>query len=818
MKNIQLSAVLPHIVAILLFVIISFVYYSPALEGKVLRQGDNLQFQGMAKEIVDYRTEYNKEPLWTNSMFGGMPAYLISTIYTTNLIRYVDKYISLTLHPPVKFLFLTLMGFYLLLVVGFRVDPWLAIAGAIGFSFSTYFFIIEAAGHNTKAHAIAYMAPVLMGIVLSFRGKLIWGGVLTSLFLALQIIANHPQITYYTLLIVFLFGLAYLIQAIRDKTLPQFFKTVGVLVFAVIIAVGVNITSLLLINEYGKVSIRGKSELSDDQGNKTSGLDKDYILNDYSYGIDETMNLFIPNFMGGASGGLDLDSKTYQELERNNVQGAKQIVQYSPLAYWGTQRFTSGPVYIGAVVVFLFVLGLFVIKGPIKWWLASAVVLSIMLAWGKNFMFLSDLFIDYFPGYNKFRTVSMILVIAEFAMPLLGILAIKEILEGKVKKDDLVKALKYTLYIVGGIALFFSVFPGMLLDFTAPIDEQLKSMGWPEQFIQTIHEDRKDLLQGDAFRSLIFVLLTGALIFGFAYNKLKKQYFILTLTVLLLIDFWPINKRYVNNDNFISKREVKEPFKPTSADLSILQDKDISYRVYNLTVDTFNDGSTSWFHKSIGGYHGAKIRRYQDLLTHHISKNNERVLNMLNTKYIIIPREGEGSVAQLNTGALGNAWFVNEFSLVNNPDEEIAALTGFNPAEEAIIDKRFEDFVLDLNLENDSISKIELASYEPNHLVYESASSSEKMAVFSEIYYDKGWNAYIDGEPVPHFRVNYILRALVVPPGKHTIEFKFHPKTYYTGQKISLASSIILLLSLFGLSFMELKKLFVQKDSSGEKN
>ncbi len=818
MKNIQLSAVLPHIVAILLFIIISFAYYSPALEGKVLRQGDNLQFQGMAKEIVDYRTEYDKEPLWTNSMFGGMPAYLISTIYTTNLIRYVDKYISLTLHPPVKFLFLTLMGFYLLLVVGFRVDPWLAIAGAIGFSFSTYFFNIEAAGHNTKAHAIAYMAPVLMGIVLSFRGKLIWGGLLTSLFLALQIIANHPQITYYTLLIVLLFGLAYLIQAIRDKTLPQFFKTIGVLVFAVIIAVGVNITSLLLINEYGKVSIRGKSELSDDKGNKTSGLDKDYILNDYSYGIDETMNLFIPNFKGGASGGLDLDSKTYQELERNNVQGAKQIVQYSPLAYWGTQRFTAGPVYIGAVVVFLFVLGLFVIKGPIKWWLASAVVVSIMLAWGKNFMFLSDLFIDYFPGYNKFRTVSMILVITEFAMPLLGILAVKEIMEGKIKKDDLVKALKYTLYIVGGIALFFSVFPGMLLDFTAPIDEQLKSMGWPELFIQTIHEDRKDLLQGDAFRSLIFVLLTGALIFGFAYGKLKKQYLILALAVLLLIDFWPINKRYVNNDNFISKREVKEPFTPTPADLSILQDKSISYRVFNLTVDTFNDGSTSWFHKSIGGYHGAKIRRYQDLLTYHISKNNERVLNMLNTKYIIVPREGEGPVAQLNTGALGNAWFVNEFSLVNNPDEEIAALTGFNPAEEAIIDKRFEDFVLDLNLENDSISKISLTSYEPNHLVYESASPSEKMAVFSEIYYDKGWNAYIDGEPVPHFRVNYILRALVVPPGEHTIEFKFHPKTYYTGQKISLASSIILLLSVFGLSFMELKKLFVQKDSSVEKD
>ncbi len=817
MKNIQFSAVLPHITALILFLIISYAYYSPALEGKVLRQGDNIQFRGMAKEITDFRAEYDKEPLWTNSMFGGMPAYLISIVHSANLIRYVDRYISLTLHPPVKYLFLTLMGFYILLVVGFRVDPWLALAGSIGFSFSSYFFIIEAAGHNTKAHALAYMAPVMTGIILSFRGKIIWGGVLTSLFLALQIIANHPQITYYTLLIVLILGLAYLIQSIKDKTIPTFFKTVGVLVLAVILAVGVNITSLLLINEYGKVSIRGKSELSDEQGNKTSGLDKDYILNDYSYGIDETLNLFIPNFMGGASGGFDLDSETYQELKRNNVQGAKQIVQYSPLAYWGTQRFTAGPVYIGAVVIFLFVLGLFILKGPNKWWLASAVVFSIVLSWGKNFMFLSDIFIDYFPGYNKFRTVSMILVIAEFAMPLLGILALKEIFEGKIKKEELIKSLKYSFYIVGGIALFFTLFPGMLLDFSGPVDEQLKSMGWPAQMIQTVHEDRKSLLQSDALRSFIFVLLTGGLLIAFIYDKLKKQYLVIGLGILFLTDLWPINKRYLNNDNFVTKREVRKPFTPTSADLLILEDKDLDYRVLNLTVDTFNDASTSWFHKSVGGYHGAKIRRYQDLITHHISQSNEQVLNMLNTKYIIMPRRGEEPVAQLNTGALGNVWFVDKFMLVNNPDDEILALNNFNPANEAVIDKRFDGFVKDLGLVTDSTASISLTSYQPNHLVYKSSAISDRLAVFSEIYYEKGWNAYIDGNQVPYFRVNYVLRAMIVPPGEHTIEFKFHPKTYFTGQKISLASSLILLLILGGLSFVEVKKLFIEKRTSPEK-
>ncbi len=800
MRNKWIAVLLPHITAIIIFLTISLAYFSPVLEGKVLRQHDNIQYRGMSKEIVDFRVKYHKEPLWTNSMFGGMPAYLVSMVYSSNLFRYVDKYVSLTLHPPVQYLFLTLLGFYFLLVVGFRVNPWLSIAGAIVFAFSSYFFIILAAGHNTKAHAIAYMAPVLTGIVLSFRGKILWGGVLTGVFLALQMTANHPQITYYTLFIVLIFGLAYLIQAIKEKTLPQFFKTVGVLSLALVLAIGVNITSLLLVNEYGKVSIRGESELTNDQGNKTSGLDKDYILNDYSYGIDETMNLFIPNFKGGASSGFDTKSQTYKELKAANVQGAKQIVQHSPLAYWGTQRFTSGLVYVGAAIIFLFVLGLFLVRGPVKWWLAGAVVFSIFLAWGKNFMFLSDFFIHYIPGYNKFRTVSMILVIAEFAIPLLGILVVRDIFDGKISKEAVLKGLKYSLYIVGGIALFFTVFPGMLFDFSAPIDEQLRSSGWPDQLLQSVRDDRKHLLQADAFRSLVFVLLTAGLIAGLIFGKIKKNWFVLGLVIIFLADMWPVNRRYLNNDNFTTKREVKDPFKPSTADLQILQDKDPDFRVLNLTVNTFNDASTSWFHKSIGGYHGAKIRRYQDLITQHISKNNLNVLNMLNTKYIIVPGDKKQPVARQNPSALGNAWFVNKFRIVENPDEEIGALTDFDPSQEAIVDKRFEEYLQGLNPGIDSASSISLISYLPNDLIYESSTTKEGLAVFSEIYYKEGWKAFIDGKETPYIRVNYVLRALRIPAGEHKIEFKFHPQLYYTGQKISLASSIILLLLFFGLA------------------
>ena len=796
----------PYLVAVIVFLVVVFAYFSPMLEGKQVRQGDNIQFRGMSKEIVDHREEFQEEALWSNNMFGGMPAYLTSVRYPSNLLKHVDRIFSLFLQTPAKYIFFTMLGFYLLLVVGFRTDPWLSIAGALAFAFSSYFFIIIGAGHNSKSHAIAYMAPVLLGIILTYQGKYLWGGILTSLFLGLQISAGHPQITYYTLFIVLIFGILWLVEVLKNKSYLAFARSMLVLVLAVVLAVGSNITFMLLTLEWGKDSIRGPSELSSDSQNRTSGLDKDYILNDYSYGIDESLNLLIPNFKGGASRGFDLDSKTYEEFRRNNVPNARQLVEGLPLAYWGGQRGTSGPVYIGASIILLFVLGLFLIKDNRKWWLVSVVFLALILAWGKNLMFVSEFFINYVPGYNKFRTVSMILVMAELAIPLLGILAVAEVLKDNTPVPEATRYLKYSVYIVGGITLFFSLFPGMLLNFSGGIDEQLTSSGWPTQFIAAIQEDRKDLLRQDAFRSLLLVLATSGLLLAYLYKKLKPEYFILLLAVIFLVDLWPVNKRYLNNDDFTNKQEIKEPFQPTPADLAILSDNDPNFRVFNLTVDAFNEARTAYFHKSIGGYHGAKLRRYQELISEHIAQNNQAVLNMLNTKYFIVASPEGQAMVQQNPGALGNAWFVDEYRVVANADEEIAALKDFQPEKEAIVDQRFIDQLNGFKPESDSLATIELISYLPNELRYKSSGSQPQLAVFSEIYYDKGWRAYIDDKEVPHFRANYVLRAMIVPEGEHEIRFEFKPRSYFVGEKIALFSSMTIILLFVGAGASTLRK------------
>ncbi len=832
MKNSQLFRSLarksvPHIIAVILFLIITFAYFYPLLEGKELFQSDITQFRGMAKEIVDYREETGEEALWTNSMFGGMPAYLISVRYPYNLIRYVDRLLSLGLPRPAKYLFLSLIGFYILLLA-FRVNPWLGIAGAIAFGFSTYFFIIEAAGHNTKAHAMAYMAPLLAGIVLSFRGKLLLGCVLTGLFLALQIFANHLQITYYTLLIVIVYGIFELVHAFRNKVIPRFFRTLLILFIPVILAVGVNFTNMYLVWEYGRYSMRGPSELADGEDGKTTGLDRDYILNDYSYGIPETMNLFIPNFKGGASSyDLGTSSNMYQVLSEEGIQGAREIVSSAP-AYWGRQRYTAGPVYIGASVIFFFILALFVLKGRYKWWLISATILSITLAWGKNFMFLSDLFIDYFPGYNKFRTVSMILVIAELTIPLLAVLGLREIIvQGN--SPELKEKLKKALYIAGGIALFFTALPGMVLSFSGEVDQQLLAMGWPDFLIDALERDRMNLLRSDAFRSLIFVALGAGIIWLFILNKISVKWIGLAVAFLFLIDLWPVGRRFLSSDDFVTQRQITQPFLKNEADAVILQDDDPHYRVYNTTRSPFNDAITSYHHKSIGGYHGAKMGRYQDLIDFHLSRNNMDVLNMLNTKYFIQAGENNQPQAFRNRGALGNAWFIESVRIVENAGQAIVALNNFDPAREAIVEKEFEEFVRgvvpeeipepdgDIMIDTEPVEPedvvepvetgnsfgeevdeqqngfIELTSYSPNHMVYRSESSTERIAVFSEIYYDAGWRTYINGEEADHFRVNYILRAMVVPPGNNEIEFRFRPRGYFTGEWISLASSLLMI-------------------------
>lgn len=829
---------LPHVIALLLFLAISLAYFYPLLEGKQLLQSDIIQFRGMAKEIADYREETGEEALWTNSMFGGMPAYLISVRYQFNMIRYADRLLSAGLPVPAKFLFLSMAGFYILLLA-FRTDPRLAVAGAIAFGFSTYFFIIGVAGHNTKAHAMSYMAPLLAGIVLTFRGRVLIGCALTGLFLALQIYANHLQITYYTLLIVIVYGIFEMAHAIRERLLPDFSRKVLILVIPVLFAIGANFANLYLVREYGRYSMRGPSELSAGEEVRTSGLDKDYILNDYSYGIAETMNLMIPNFKGGASSyDLGTGSEVYRMLSEQGVQGARDIVSGVP-AYWGEQRYTAGPVYIGASVIFFFLLGLFVLKGRYKWWLLSATLLSVTLAWGRNFMFLSELFIDYVPGYDRFRTVSMILVIAELTMPLLAVLGLRELITGG-KSAGHFAALKKTFYIAGGVTLFFTLMPGLLLSFSGGIDQQLLAAGWPDFLVDALQRDRMSLLRADAFRSFIIVSVGGGLAWGFLSGKIGAKYFAIGVALLFLADLWPVNRRFLNSDDFVTPREVTQPFLRTEADVVIQMDDDLHYRVYNTTRSPFNDAITSYHHRSIGGYHGAKMGRYQDLIDHHLGRNNMAVLNMLNAKYFI--RSGENGQPQplRNPNALGNAWFVDRYRIVADADEEIDALNDFDPADEAIADRRFAGHLEGFGTCRDGASPgneegngghaedgndngtgaltdpadfIELTGYGPDHLTYRSSAGSERLAVFSEIYYDRGWKALVDGEPHDHFRVNYILRAMVVPPGEHTIEFIFRPSGYYTGRWVSLASSVLLLLLAGGILWREAKNTI---DNAGE--
>ena len=825
MKKIDYKVILPYLVAVLVFLVVTLAYFSPLLEGKRIRQSDTMQYMGASKELNDYREKTGEEALWTNSMFGGMPAYLISVKTKGNIIKHLNIPLGFRLGVPARYILMCLIGFYILLLA-FKVDPWLSIVGALAFSFSTYFFIIGAVGHNSKLHAVAFMAPVIAGIILSFRGKILLGALVTGIFFSLQLSAGHPQISYYTLIIILIYGIVQFIYLIRDKRIIEFFKIVGILAIAGILAVGTNVTRLWFTYDYSKESIRGKSELTSNQEDKTAGLDKTYILNDYSYGIAETFNLLIPNFMGGASRGLTVDSELFKVMRQNNVPNAKQIVEQNPLAYWGGQRSTAGPVYIGSIVVFLFVLGLFLVKGPVKWWLLSVSILAILLAWGKNFLFLSNIFIDYFPVYNKFRTVSMILVIAEFAMPLLGILAVQKIIEEGLTKKEFLGAIKKALIIVGGITLFFSLLPGALFDFSGGFDEQLSAAGWPDFFMDALREDRKHLLQADAFRSFIFIVLAGILIIVLYYKKIGKNIFYVGLAALFLLDLWTINRRYLNNDNFVTREQQQNPFVANKADEQILEDPDPDFRVLDLTTDVFNSTKPSFFHKSIGGYHGAKMKRYNELISYQIAPEIQQiqntfqqenltmeilnnmmsdldVLNMLNTKYIIY----NGSVPPLfNDYALGNAWFVDTFRIVENADEELAALTDINPEALAIIDKRFENQLSGFTPVYDSSASISLLEYQPNYLSYVSESSSEQLAVFSEIYYPRDWKVYIDSRLVTHFRANYVLRAMVIPEGEHIIEFRFEPKTFYTSENISLACSAILLLLFIGIVFREVRK------------
>jgi hypothetical protein len=808
MKNISFRKALPYLSAIAIFVVITMMYFSPLLEGKKLKQSDITQWKGMSKEISDFRDKTGEEALWTNSMFGGMPAYQISVEYKGNLLRYADQLIQLYLPQPAGMVFLYMIGFFILLLV-LKVDKWLAIAGAVAFAFSSYLFIIFEAGHNSKAHAIGYMAPVLAGIILTYRGRYLAGGVLAAIALSLELLTNHMQITYYLMLISGILVITEFISSIREKKLPGFAKATGILLIGAIFAVATNITNLWATYEYGKETIRGKTELTTEKSNRTSGLDKDYATG-WSYGVMETFTVLIPNFNGGSSqGALTESSNVFKALKENNIDNnqAQNVIRALPL-YWGTQPGVAGPVYAGAIIIFLFIFALFIVDNKYKWWLLSATILSVLLAWGKNFMPFTDFFLNYVPGYNKFRAVSMTLVMAELCIPLLAILGLQKAFSGETDKKKLIKYLYYSIGITGGISLFFAIAGSSLFNFVSPADEQYKSY-FPDWLISALRLDRAALLSSDSFRSLAFILLAGAAVWAMINQKIKKPVFYSALILLILVDMWTVNRRYLNSESFVRKSIDAVPFQPTAADQIIMKDNDPDFRVFNQAVgNPFADASTSYFHKSLGGYHGAKLRRYQELIDHHLSKGNMSVFNMLNTKYFIAPDEKGGQPqVQINMQALGNAWFVNNAHMVNNADEEINALTDFVPTETAVYDKRFEDQVKGHIISKDSLATITLTEYKPNHLTYTYETGKEQLAVFSEIYYAKGWNAYIDGKVSPYFRANYVLRAMIVPAGKHTIEFRFEPKVYFTGEKIAFASSMLLVLLAIGsVGFMAFGK------------
>ena len=822
-----MKKLLPDLIAILAFVLLSFAYFFPAdIENRILFQHDTAAGAGAGQEVKEYYEQTGERSRWTNSLFGGMPMYQIAPSYdSTKSLQWVQKAYQLFLPDYVCLTFMLMLGFYILLRV-FGIPVWLAGLGGIMWAFSSYFFILISAGHIWKFITLAYVPPTIAGIVLAYRGKLLWGGILTALFVALQITSNHVQMSYYFFFVILFFVGAYFEKAWRTKTLPQFFKASAVLIVAALVGIAANVSNLYHTYAYSKETMRGKSELvqtGDAAKQTSSGLDRDYITQ-WSYGIDETLTLLVPNFKGGASAAL-----SQSETAMSKANPMYSSLYGSLTQYFGTQPMTSGPVYVGAFVLFLFVLGCFIVKGPLKWALIGATFFSIVLSWGKNFMPLTDFFIDYVPLYNKFRAVSSILVIAEFMIPLLAIFALKRLLEEPEILKQEKKPLGISLLLTAGIALLLAVAPGSIGSGYVPAQEaQMLQNAVNQQMIPAnelsgilanLGEMRAELVSSDALRSFIIIGIGCSLLWLYASGKLRSSLTIAGITILCLADMWGVNKRYLNDAQFVPHSIRTETFTKTNTDELILQDTSLDYRVLNFATSTFDDNNTSYWHKSVGGYHPAKLRRYQEMIEHHISPemqaaykaiataggemdsvdaNKFRILNMLNTKYFIFPAgQQRQTVPILNPHAYGNAWFVNKVQYVNNANEEIDALDSIIPTETAVVDARFKD-VLKGATESykDSLSSIRLTSYAPNRLTYETNNAQDGIAVFSEIYYPDGWHVTIDGQPAELARADYILRTMYVPAGQHTIEMRFDPTSLHVTEGIAYGALALLVIGI----------------------
>lgn len=796
MKNYRkLWAFLP----VLLFVVLSFIYFSPdVIEGKILFQHDTQQGLAIGHEAKVYAEQTGEMPRWTGSLFSGMPTFQIAPTYSSNApLKGLQHVYNLWLVSPVSLLFIMMLGFYILLLA-LNVRWYLAAFGAVAYAFSSYFFIIIAAGHIWKFITLAYIPPTIAGVVLAYRGKYLLGGALAALFGALQIMSNHVQMSYYFLFVICAVVIAYGVEHYRSHTMPRFFKATGILCVAAILAVGANASNLYHTYKYSKESMRGgHTELTSpgsdgSQQSAGGGLDKDYITQ-WSYGKMETLTLLIPDSKGGASGLLSENERAVQAADPQIRPYLSQVD-----CYWGDQPFTAGPVYVGALVFFLFVLGCFIVRTPLKWALLAVTVLTVMLSWGKNMMWLTDWFIDYFPMYNRFRTVSSILVVAEFCMPLLAVLALKKIFED----PSVLKREKVSFYIsggiVGGVALLAALVPGLFDSFLKDYElEAVQQPGYGELFAG-IAEARKAIFTADAWRSFFIVALGFVALWMWREKKLSATVTMVVLAVILVGDMYPVNKRYLNSENFVTPARKTNPFPMTDADKYILQDKDMNYRVLNAAAGSslsasFNEPRTSYYHKSIGGYHAAKLRRYQDLIERQLVNANPAVLNMLNTRYIIQPLEDGRETVVRNPGALGNAWFVSEVKWVDNADAEMEAITDFDPSFTAVADRKFEREIGTNVIPPVAGDTIYETGYKPDELTYRYHSQQGGLAVFSEIYFPWGWQVTVDGEPVEMGRVNYVLRAVNLPAGDHEVVFRFDPESVHTTEAIAYISLILIL-------------------------
>lgn len=816
---------LPDLIAILAFVLLSFAYFFPAdMEGRILFQHDSVAGVGAGQESKEYLERTGERTRWTNAIFGGMPTYQMSPSYdSTKVLNWAEKLYRLYLPDYVMLTFMMMIGFYLLLRA-FGLSVWLASLGGIVWAFSSYFFILISAGHIWKFITLAYVPPTIAGVVLAYRKKYLLGGVVTAFFIALQILSNHIQMSYYFMFVILFMVVAYFADAYQKKELPHFFKASTVLVLAAAVGACINLSNLYHTYEYSKETMRGKSELKQEVAaakQTSSGLDRDYITA-WSYGIGETWSLLVPNVKGGSSSAILSQSKA--AMEKANPMYGSVYSQFPQ--YFGDQPWTAGPVYVGAFVLFLFVLGCFIVKGPLKWALLGATVFSVLLSWGKNLMGLTDFFIDYVPLYNKFRAVSSILVIAEFTIPLLAVLALKEIV-GKpavLKEKANRTALFISLALTAGVALLLAVAPGMLFsDFVTPREMVALQQGLPQEhlmpLVSNMTEMREAIVASDAWRSFFIIVIGCVLLFLYQQQKLKASLMVAGVTLLCLADMWTVNKRYLNDDLFVPKSQRTEAFVKTQADEIILQDTAQNYRVLNFVGfpgNTFNENNTAYWHKSVGGYHAAKLRRYQEMIDHHIMPEMEatyrevaqvsgrmdsvdasklRVLNMLNTKYFIFPAGKDGQpVPVVNPYAYGNAWFVDRVQYVKDADEEIAALNTVVPTETAVVDVKFKDVLTGWSEgHKDAESVVQLTSYEPNRLTYHVSSAKGGVVVFSEIYYP-GWQATIDGAPVDIARADYILRAMHVPSGLHTIEMWFEPQSIRVTETIAYVALALLVI------------------------